>query len=100
MELVKPQQRKIRRTREQWRSIMADFEQSDLGGEAYCHRHGLAYSSFAKWRSLLRQEALPGDEPISFIQLPNTLNSLSDSTTGWDIELDLGAGVLIRLKSR
>ena len=100
MELVKPQQTKIRRTRAQWQSIMADFEQSELGGEAYCQRHGLAYSSFAKWRSLLKQEALSEEDPVSFIQLPNTLTSLSDHPTGWDIELDLGAGVMIRLKSR
>ena len=100
MALIKPQQRKIRRTRAQWQSIMSDFEQSDLGGEAYCQRHGLAYSSFAKWRSLLKQEVSPDDEPVSFIQLPNTLTSLSDNATGWDIELDLGAGVIIRLKSR
>jgi len=70
---------KIRRTRQQWRTIVTEFEHSGLGMRTFCEQHGLAYSSFAKWRSLLKRENNdPKTQPVSFIQLPETAVKIID----------------------
>ncbi len=84
---------KIRRTRAQWQVIMDEFAQSELGVHEFCLQKDLAYSSFAKWRSLLKQKN--DATPVSFIPLP-ALSSTGSNT--WCIELDLGGGVVLRLK--
>lgn len=89
---------KIRRTRAQWQTILADFEQSELSAQDFCQQHDLAYSSFAKWRSLLKQERKKQAEPVSFIPMPPL--SLGQPGSHWTIELDLGAGVTLRLTQR
>jgi len=87
---------KIRRTRRQWQTIVAEFEQSGLSAQAFCQQHAVAYSSFAKWRSLLKhQNADDLSHGISFIELPESSARLDNSA--WRIELDLGAGVTLRL---
>lgn len=88
-----PKPAKIRRTRSQWQTIIETFEQSGLSVQAFCQQHDLAYSSFAKWRSLLKQQ--PAADAVSFIELPDP--SIAMSHSPWRIELDLGAGVTLRL---
>jgi hypothetical protein len=85
---------KIRRTRAQWKTILAEFEQSELSVQDFCQQHDLAYSSFAKWRSLLKQENKKQSEPVSFIPMPPLSGKRGSN---WIIELDLGAGVILRL---
>jgi transposase-like protein len=86
---------KVRRTRSQWQAIIAEFEQSTLGVQEFCQQHDLAYSSFAKWRSLLRQESKNSTSSVSFIEMPSL--SPAQSRSNWTIELDLGTGVTLRL---
>jgi len=88
---------KTRRTRQQWQTIIEDFEQSGLGIQDYCQQNNVAYSSLAKWRSLLKHQKDDGQpHAISFIELPETSTRLTES--GWRIELDLGCGVILRLR--
>jgi len=88
---------KTRRTRQQWQTIIDDFEQSGLGIQDYCQQHNVAYSSLAKWRSVLKHPK-DGVQPhaISFIELPESPTRLNDLSL--HIELDLGSGVILRLR--
>ncbi len=87
---------KIRRSRAQWQAILQEFEQSGLSVQAFCQQNNIAYSSLAKWRSLLKQENNGDQAPaLSFIELPDLSPRLAHSA--WRIELDLGAGVILRL---
>lgn len=84
-----------RRDREAWRQLMAAYEASDQTQRAFCAEHGVAYSTFCYWRRRLR-EAEPTDAaapPPTLLELP----VLSGSGT-WRLELDLGDGVVLRLK--
>ena len=77
-----------RRDRSAWEQLMAQYEAGDLSQRHFWEQHGLAYSTFGYWRKQLRQ-------PASLIELPMLPTSES---RGWRVELDLGKGVVLRLK--
>jgi len=77
-----------RRDRSAWEQLMAQYEAGDLSQRHFCEQHGLAYSTFGYWRKQLRQ-------PASLIELPMLPTGESRD---WRVELDLGNGVVLRLK--
>lgn len=88
--------RRTRRSEEQWRAVMVQFERSGLGAEAFCAREGIAASTFWNWRSRLQRDgSVKSTESASpFIEL------MSDSgAQAFDIELDLGRGVVLRMRA-
>jgi hypothetical protein len=74
---------------------MAQYEAGNLSQRLFCEQHGLAYSTFGYWRKQLRLSAPNENQPASLIELP--LLPTSDSRD-WRVELDLGNGVILRLK--
>jgi len=91
--------RKRRRSREQWRTIIRAFEASGQGPREYCQEQGLTPSVFGKWNRVFRSNSDKGISP--FIELPLNLNptlSSSQGEKGWRVELELGAGVVLRLR--
>jgi len=82
-----------RLNREAWAQLMAAYEAGDQTQRAFCAEHGVAYSTFCYWRRRVR-EAEPTDAAApTLVELP----VLSGSGT-WRLELDLGDGVVLRLK--
>ena len=77
-----------RRSRSAWEQLMAQYEAGDLSQRIFCEQHELAYSTFGYWRKQLRQ-------PASLIELPMLS---TDESRGWRVELDLGKGMVLRLK--
>ena len=73
---------------------MARHEASGLSGEGFCEAEGIGRSAFWRWRRRLADEdAARGDggEPM-FV-------ALSDARpASWDVELKLGAGVVLRVR--
>lgn len=83
------------RSRADWEALMARYEISDLTQREFCAQQGLAYSSFCYWRKRLRTpEAVEECEP-ALIELPSLPSSKLRS---WRIELDLGQGVVLRMR--
>lgn len=79
------------RTRGEWEALIERFEGSGLSRQRFCSEAGLSVSSFDYWRRKLRGErsaARPG-----FIELPSIA-----ADSGWDVELELGGGVVLRLR--
>ena len=88
-----------RRTRSQWAQIFSDYEASGLTQRRFCDERGVAYSSFCNWRKRLSQE----DISSPLIELPMDLSmsktpSSFASTSDWRVELELGKGILIRIR--
>ena len=75
------------RSEAEWRSIMADFERSGMTQREFCEAGGLSLKTFQNWRGRLGASACAG----SFVELP-------PPDGGWDVELDLGGGVVLRLR--
>jgi len=53
-----------RRTRTQWRKLVANWPGSGLSQEAYCRRHSISVTSLHRWREIFRHEG-PGEEVAS-----------------------------------
>jgi len=83
---------KTRRSREDWMQLMAEYNASDLTQRQFCARQQLAYSTFCYWRKRLSAHAAPATPLIELSALPVY------EPTDWRLELELGQGVVLRLK--
>ena len=89
---------KNRRGREEWERLMAEYEAGELSQRAFCAQHGLAYSSFGYWRKHLRGGLAAKDGPgPALVELP-ALTRLSVERVPWRIELELGEGIVLRVR--
>ncbi len=90
-----PEQRGVRKRRSgsEWRVLFAEFERCDGTQASFCETRGVALNTFHLWRGrlgLASGSASPGS--VGFVQLsPPTVS-------GWDVELSLGDGVVLRLR--
>ena len=90
---------RIRRSEHEWRELFVRFEHGGQTREQFCADQGLAVSTFSRWRERMRALGR-ADSKLSpeevFVEL-----SSSDAPRAvplWDEELQLGAGVFLRLK--
>jgi len=98
--------RRARHTAAQWRKLIERFDRSGQTRGNFCAAHGLALSTFDLWRRKLGEAQAPADEahPESlFVELTNATEpaGLSRTAVGagaWEVELELGAGVVLRLR--
>lgn len=88
-------ERTPRRSREAWAELMAAYEASDATQRAFCVEHGVAYSTFCYWRRRLRREETADDQAPRLVELPVLAGSGSGA---WRVELDLGDGLVLRLR--
>ncbi len=92
-----------RRSASEWRALMRAFSQSGMTRAQFCDRHGLVLSTFAWWRSHLRHESTavsettPAPASALFVELAHD-KPLATAASNWDVELELGSGVFLRLR--
>lgn len=86
-----------RRTPDQWKAVVEQWQQSDQSARQFCEEHSLGYASFCQWRKRLTKD-LPAssqqDSGASFIDLASLASA---SGGGWQIVLSLGNGVELKL---
>lgn len=91
--------RRIRGDQEEWRDLIARFEHSGQTRDQFCAEHNLGISTFSRWRQRLRQAIptpLPDNGEALFLELePPPSANLSQA---WDVQLELGAGMILRLR--
>lgn len=89
---------KVRRDAAAWQQIFAEQQASGLTHRAYCHAHGIGLSTFSRWRRVLAGSGAMAPvrvaHPFVAIEPPVT----SRDVAAWDLELELGAGVVLRLR--
>lgn len=78
----------VRRDRAEWQRLVAEYEQSGLTRKAFCAARGLRVSSLGYWRTRLGRAAAD----TGFVELP------APGGNGWEVELSLGAGLVLRLR--
>ena len=96
---------RARRTAAQWRKLIERFDRSGQTRGNFCAANGLALSTFDLWRRKVGETQAAADEahPESlFVELTNATERLGFRTTtgtgAWEVELELGAGVVLRLR--
>ena len=94
--VIAGKQRRVRRSEDEWRELFARFDQSGQTREAFCAEHGIVLSSFIRWRKKLRPGVrttpMAAPDPV-FVELTSKREAVH-----WDVELELGAGVVLRLR--
>ena len=94
---------RARRSAAQWRNLVERFERSGQTRGGFCAAHGLALSTFDLWRRKLGATSAAMDEPHRgpvFVELTNPAQPSppSTGTGGWEVEVELGTGVVLRLR--
>ncbi len=99
-------ERGARRSRAHWQAVIARAEASGQSIPAFCRAEGIRPRTFYGWRA--RLNAPPGEALVA-PTTPGTgeaarfldLGTLGAAGAGpWDLELELGAGVTLRLRRR
>jgi hypothetical protein len=57
----------IRRTAEEWRGIIEQWQKSGLSAAAFARAHGLRTATFDRWRAAIAKAPVPPD--VSFVRL-------------------------------
>lgn len=90
---------RVRHSAGEWQDIFQQFAQSGQTQEIFCAEQSLALSTFNRWRQRLTGSTkLVADQAASFVELASYEEPLS--TVPWDVELQLGAEVFLRLRYR
>jgi hypothetical protein len=94
-----------RRSRAQWQSLLARAERSPLSVRAFCAAQGISTASFYLWRKRLGVEREQEEAPTaaSFLDLGELaahVGAGAEGTGGWELELALGDGLVLRLRRR
>lgn len=84
--------RRPRRSRNEWQRLIEKQATSGQTQTAFCAEHGISVASLQNWK---RQLAVPTVTPTPWFEL----GTLADAkSTAWEIELDLGVGICLRLR--
>ena len=86
----------VRRTPAEWEAIMSRFERSGLGCREFCMAEDLAPSTFWWWRRKLGRPGSAGAtvDAAVFVELTDD----RPAALVWDAELELGGGVVLRVR--
>ncbi len=91
-------ERRPRQTRSQWQAIITEFTQSQIPARTFCSERGLAYGTFAKWRQRFANSVPIKAEPAKLIELIQPA-SAKPEPDHWQVELTLGNGMTLRLRT-
>ena len=90
---------RARRSASEWQDIFQQFSRSGQTQEIFCVEQSLALSTFNRWRQrLVGSTEMIASQTASFIELPSAEEP--PSITPWDVELQLGSEVFLRLRYR
>ena len=90
---------RVRRSASEWRDIFQQFSCSGQTQELFCVEQSLALSTFSRWHQRLTGSTeLVADQAASFVELSTC--EQPPSSAPWDVELQLGAELFLRLRYR
>ena len=77
----------------EWRALMAEYEHWDGTQVAFCRARGISRKTFHAWRRRFGLAHRPKSAGSGrFVEIAPA------SAPGWDVELELGGGVVLRLR--
>ena len=84
-----------RLTKEQWRSLIKEQQQSPLNQTEFCKSRGLCLATFCNWKK--RLNITPStSQPTDWVELP--VQAATQNTVAWDIELQLPGNIILRMR--
>ena len=86
--------RHVRRSPSEWQQLIDEQARSGLSQTVFCAARSVSTTSFQHWkRQLAATVAPPSATWLDLGALPER-----PATAGWDLELELGDGVCLRLR--
>jgi hypothetical protein len=92
---------RVMRTETQWQALLDEFNISGLTRSAFCKQHRIATSSLYRWQKVLTEPSAADkfvDITESVAKTAPTLH-VPDNNSHWQVELELGAGVILRVRA-
>ena len=86
--------RRSRRSREEWQQLIEAQQESGLNPTEFCTQRSINQKRFAHWKRHL-QKVQTDQADAQWLELPSVPTT---SSVGWEIELDLGQGLRLRLR--
>ena len=95
------QKNRVMRTETQWKALLDEFNTSGLTRSAFCKQHRIATSSLYRWQKALTGPSTAAEfiditEPV--VKSAPTL-PVPGNDSLWQVELELGAGVILRVRA-
>jgi hypothetical protein len=93
---------RVTRSQNQWKALLEEFTTSGLSKSTFCKQHRIATSSLYRWQRIFAERAgevtdfIDVTQPLSGTPLPP---SASARDNDWQVELELGPGVVLRLRT-
>lgn len=85
-----------------WRQLIAQYETGSHNQKMFCQQHQISVSSFHKWRNRFKHS----EDAVHFIDISKAIvptqhqsPSAVDETPAWLVELELGQGMVLRVRS-
>jgi transposase-like protein len=86
-----------------WKQLIAQYETGSLTQKSFCQQHRISVSSLHKWRNRFKQD----EDSTHFIDISkaivptqHTSQSASEQESpAWLVELELGQGMVLRVRS-
>lgn len=86
------------RTQKQWHKLVNEFDPSLQTLNEYCKKNKIGPSSFYQWKAKLSlPKTTNKEETPTFVPLPTLPTSTAQQAPEWDLELELGHGIVLRL---
>ena len=97
--------RYIRRSRQQWAELIELQPGSGLSAPKFCEQAGVSYQSFMAWRKKIESPKADVNDTPSFVELTTPSHPIIQSESmavvrEWQVELDLGHGIQLRIAQR
>jgi hypothetical protein len=88
------------RTQEQWKALLEEFNTSGLTRAAFCKKHRIATSSLYRWQQLFEHASNTDfiDVTGPLVNAPGS-HPVSVRDNDWQVELELGSGIVLRLRT-
>ena len=92
---------KVFRSKKQWQALLAEFNTSDLSQDAYCKKRRISLSSFHKWRKYFSSQSTESAFADITAQVTEAvpLSTEHPNNAPWQVELELGHGIILRLRT-
>ena len=97
---------KTQRTKAQRKALIDEYTHSGLTQTAFCKQHKIATSSLHQWRRQFSDKPLSSEfidisEPLAkIVEVPQAIVEDLPQTPHWQVELELGAGVVLRVSTQ
>ena len=83
------------RTGEEWQQLIRLQTESGLTEAEFCAQRSISLTRFAHWQRRLDHATSDIANDARWLELPSLPTT---SPSGWDVELDLGDGLCLRLR--